>query len=341
MNPQVKVYYDSDADLSYLSNKNIGVIGYGIQGRAQSLNLRDSGQNIRVANRQDNYFVQAQKDGFDVMKPTLLSEWADIIFYLIPDDAQVEKFQSWIEPYMTEGKTIVFAHGYAIYNNRIKFNNNVDILLMAPRMPGKYIRDRFLRGWGAPVFIDVFQDYSGNGMNIVLALAKGIGATKIGAMHISLAEETEIDLFIEQFLLPRITSAIQCSFDYLISLGMTPEAVISEIYASKEIGKLLTDAGNSNLYQVFIDNASPTCQFGKMKNIDRAKNLLPNEHMELVMKEIRNSIFDDELKLEGSSNYKNLKKYNNNLSKTKIVKTHKNYNKFHLNDGTNNSERKY
>ena len=326
------IYYDNDAKIDYLDNKRIGVIGYGIQGRAMSLNLRDSKLNIRVANRKDNYYDTAINDGFDVMNPEELSNWADIILYLIPDDVQIQKYSSWIEPYLTEGKSIVFAHGYAVYYKKIILKNNIDILLLAPRMPGRYIRDRFLRGWGTPVFIDAYQDYTGNAKNTVLALAKSIGATKVGAMEINLEEETEIDLFVEQFILSSITNTIHMAFDYLVSKGFTPEAVISELYASKEIGKLLTDAGDSNIYKIFIDNASPTCQTGKMRNMNRPNEMLPIKHMDLVLKEIRENIFYRYLDKEGQDGYKNLKNYNKDIENTYIVKTHARYNKMHLSE---------
>ena len=139
---KVKMSYDDDADLKYLAGKNVGIIGYGIQGRAQALNLRDSGVNVRIANREDSYSMTAKDDGFEVQKPATLSEWADIIMYLIPDDAQQEKYAQWVQPYLTTGKAICFAHGYAVYNKTINIPEDVDILLLAPRMPGKYIRER-------------------------------------------------------------------------------------------------------------------------------------------------------------------------------------------------------
>ena len=331
-NSLVKVYYDEDANLDIIKDKKIGVIGYGIQGRAQSLNLRDSNLNIKVGNRVDEYYDIAINDGFEVLDPPSIAKWADVIFYLIPDDAQVENYQEWIKPYLKEGDTIVFAHGYALYHKRIIIPNYVDVLLLAPRMPGRYIRERYLNGWGAPVFIDVHNDYSGLGLEKVLALAKGIGATKIGAMQLALEEETEIDLFIEQYLLPRITHAIQSGFDYLVSKGFTPEAVISELYASKEIGELIKDAGDTNIYQIFMDHASPTCQFGKMENLKLIEETKPAIHMEKVLDQIRSGKFDTKLKKEGIKKYSNLNKYNDKIKKSSIVNTHTRYNELHRNE---------
>ena len=324
-----KMYYDEDVDVNLLNNKNIGIIGYGIQGRAQALNLLDSGFNIKIGNQDDKYVKLIKKDGLEADDPKLVSQWADIIMFLIPDDAQSERYDSWIKPYLAPNKALVFAHGYSVYFKRFDIPKYVDILLLAPRMPGKYIRERFLEGWGAPAFIDDYQDYSGKALNIVLALAKGIGATSIGAMKIKLEEETEIDLFIEQYLLPKITHAIESSFNFLVKKGFTPEAVISEIYASKEIGKLIKDAADTNIYKIFQDNASPTCQYGKILNMHNAKELSSGEHMAQILEELRNHKFDSELKKAASKKYDIINKYNFKTQSSQLVKTHTNYNKIH------------
>ncbi len=325
----VQMYYDQDADSSVLKDKTVGVSGYGIQGRAQALNLRDSGLQVRIGNRDDEYRQTAVQDGFDVDKPQKLAEWADIILFLIPDDAQAEVFDSWLAPYLSTGKALVFAHGFAVYYNRLDIPPDIDVLLMAPRMPGKYIRERYLNGWGVPVFIDVHQDHSGHGLSTVLALSKGIGATRSGAMQISTAQETEIDLFIEQFLLPTITAAIHKAFDFLVAKGFAPEAVISELYASKEIGELIAHAGDTNIYQVFRDHASPTCQFGKMRSMANAEKMISQSFMEQALSEIRNRTFEKELRAAADNDYQILKDYDANIDQCKLVQSHKVYNSIH------------
>ena len=327
--PNVKMYYDQDADSTVLKDKNIGVIGYGIQGRAQALNLRDSGFKVRIGNRDDEYRKTALEDGFEVDKPQDLAEWADVVLFLIPDDAQAEVFDSWLAPYLTTGKALVFAHGFAVYYDRLNIPNDIDVLLMAPRMPGKYIRERYLSGWGVPVFVDVHQDYSGHGLPTVLALSKGIGATRSGAMQISTAEETEIDLFIEQFLLPTITAAIHKAFDFLVAKGFTPEAVVSELYASKEIGELISHAGDTNLYQVFRDHASPTCQFGKMRSMEEANKMISEEFMDQALADIRNRTFEQALRAAAKNDYQVLKEYDANIDQSDLVQTHSTYLSIH------------
>ncbi len=323
------MFYDEDVDANILNDKNIGIIGYGIQGRAQALNLRDSGFNIKIGNQKDKYLNQIIEDEVAFDDPRSVAEWADIIMYLIPDDAQTERYQTWIKPYLAPDKALVFAHGYSVNFNRFEIPKDIDILLLAPRMPGKYIRERFKEGWGVPVFVDDYQNHSGNGLSIVLALAKGIGATRIGAMKISLKEETEIDLFIEQYLLPKITHAIESSFNFLVSKGFTPEAVISEIYASKEIGKLIKDAADSNIYKIFQDHASPTCQYGKISNMKNAEELDSAKHMDLVLKELRNHKFDSNLRKAALENYNIIENYNIKTQSSRLVKTHELYNKIH------------
>lgn len=322
----VDMYYDEDADLGFLEGKKVGFIGYGIIGSAMALNLRDSGVRVQIGNRSDSYAEKARENGFEVRSPEEVAEWADIIMFLIPDDAQSSVYSS-IRPHLAKGKALVFAHGYSVYYSRFEIPKDVDILLLAPRMP--YVRERFVDGWGAPVFVDAYQDSTGNGLKTVLALAKGIGATRVGAMRISLKEETELDLFIEQYFYPTITHAVHAAFDFLASRGFTPEAAISELYASGEIGELILHASNSNIYQEFRNNASPTCQFGKMMNTGKVGELRPKEHMEKVLDGIRSGKFDRELKSEAKSGYKSLREYDQRMDKTMLVRTHEDYKKMH------------
>ena len=254
--------------------------------------------------------------------------------FLIPDQAQIEVYEHWVKPHLETGNIMVFAHGYSLYYQRLILPNDIDIVLLAPRMPGIYIRDRFMNKWGVPVFIDTIQDFSGDALSIVLALAKGIGSTRIGAMKISYREETEIDLFIEQFLLPVITSAIHTSFDFLLEKGYDPEAVLSELYASAEIGKLIAEASNTNIYQVFKDNASPTCQYGKMLGMKEIDPDFWRNLLEKTFNRIKSKNFDDMLKEESQNKYKDLIAYNEQVDETDLVLTHKNYIKAHKKKGS-------
>jgi len=330
----MKVFYEKDASIKYLNNKKIGIIGYGIQGRAQALNLRDSGLNVIIGNRKDRYNNRALEDCFDVMSIEEAAREADILLFLIPDQAQKEIYDKYIKANLNENNMLVFAHGYSINFEEIRPPKNIDICLMAPRMPGEPIRKYYLEGGGVPAFIDVHHDSSGNAWNLLLALCKGIGATKAGAMHVSFKEETETDLFIEQFLLPLLIKSIRISFDELTSKGFTPEALLMELYASGEIGDLILKAAKIGIYEVWQKNASPTCQFGIYNSLDnvldtnKTKKIINN-----TINNIRNGSFVSELSDEAKSNYKNLNNYNQQnknslLSNTqqklnKIIKSHK------------------
>lgn len=324
----MKTYYDKDASLKHIKNKNITIIGYGIQGRAQALNLRDSGCNITIGNRNDSYNNQAIKDGFVVKSIDKAIIGADIVLILIPDQAQENVYNSYIKNNIKENTMLVFAHGYSIHYKKIIPPKNTDICLLAPRMPGEPIRNYYLNGGGVPAFIDVYQNFTGSAWNMILALAKGIGATKTGAMHITFQEETETDLFIEQFLLPLIIGAIRLSFDELSKLGFTSEALLMELYASGEIGELILKASEIGIYKVWEENASPTCQFGIYNNLDRVLN--PKNTKSLIIEtldNIRSGKFSKELEIEAKNNYKNITKYNKKNNQSLLASTQENLNK--------------
>ncbi len=318
-----KVYYDADGDISLLKSSIIGVIGYGIQGRAQSQNLRDSGFEVIVGNRDDGYLANANKDGFQLHSLSEVAEKADVIMILIPDDAQQGVYEKYIQPHMSEGKTIVFAHGFSLRYKRILPPSNVDVLLLAPRMPGRMIRERYLKGSGAPVFVGVYQDFTGNALNKVLSLAKGIGATRVGALEVSVEEETEVDHFIEHALIPIIIRAIRVSFDFLVEQGYSKEVALMETFSSGEIGELIFEGATEGLYEVFIKNTSPTAQFGTAYYGDK---VFPEKEAKKLMKDILNKIkdgsFAEILKKEGEEDYPILNKYRDANKNSLLTKTH-------------------
>ena len=317
----MKVYYENDASLKNIQDKKIAIIGYGIQGRAQALNLRDSGCDIIIGNRQDSYNEQAIKDGFDVSPIKDVIPHSDIILLLIPDQAQKEIYNSFIKDNL-QNQMLVFAHGYSIHFNEIVPPKGIDVALLAPRMPGEPIRDYYLDGGGVPAFVDIFQNASGRAWDYLLALAKGIGATKAGAMHVTFQEETEIDLYIEQFLLPLIIRGIRMSFDELNNKGFTAEALLMELYASGEIGELILKAANQGIYKVWQENASPTCQFGIFNNSERVLETHSTKKIiHETIENIRNKNFVRELTKEAENDYKSLNEYNKQNQDSLITKT--------------------
>jgi ketol-acid reductoisomerase len=301
------IYYDQDADLADLVNERITIIGYGIQGRNQALNMRDSGLEVIIGNINDRYAPQALADGFELLDPKDAAQRGSIIYMLIPDDAQEGVYSKCICDHLTEGKALVFAHGFAVRYGRIVPPKNVDLMLLAPRMPGKQIREYFLAGTGAPVFVGVGQDFTGRAKRRVLAMAKAIGATRVGSLEVGFEEETEVDHFIEHYLLPVIVRAIAMSYECLVNAGYSREVALLETYASGEIGELLLGASKTGLYKVFQDNTSPTAQFGMAYY---AEQVFPDSQKEVIKKIIENikdGTFAEILKTEGRDGYPRLK----------------------------------
>lgn len=284
----VRVYYDQDADLQDLAGEKIAVLGYGIQGRAQALNFRDSGLQVVVGNREDSYRDQARADGFEVLSLTEAARRGDLILVLVPDEAQGQVYEESIRPGLAAGKALVFAHGFAIRYGIIQPPQSVDLLLLAPRLPGKFLRERYLEGSGVPVYVDVGHDATGRAKRRLLALAKSLGATRVGAMEVSFAQETELDHFSEHFLYPLIVNAIQVAYESLVEEGYEPEAVLMELHGSGELGEVLLEAGRVGLHKMIETLASPACQFGIYSYAPR---LFPDE-MRRAVKEVIREIKD-------------------------------------------------
>lgn len=303
----VNVYYDKDADLSFLKDETVAVVGYGNQGRAQALNMRDSGLNVVVGSIKDASWDRAVGDGFNVYPISEAAELGTIILLLIPDEVQPMVYERDVKDHLKPGKALVFAHGYNIHYGFITPPENIDLLLLAPRMIGTYVRELFLKGSGAPAFIFVNQDASGRGKGRVLALAKAIGATRVGAMEISFAEETELDHFTEHFIAPVIMRCLQLSFEVLVEEGYTPEAIVLEQYASGELSEVFKEMAVMGLFKQMALH-STTSQYGTLIYGDR---VMPDEVRKLIkqiVKEIKTGVFAREWMLEQKMGYPVFKK---------------------------------
>ncbi len=226
-----QVYGGDDAKLSFVQDKTLAILGYGNQGRSQALNLRDSGLTAVVGSRRDTSAERAREDGFEVLDWAGAAERAQILFLLLPDEVQAEIYTRDLEPRLKPGDALVFAHGYAIFHGLISPLPDIDVLLLAPRMIGHGVRTTFLEGRGFPSLIAVEQDASGEALQRVLALAKGIGSTRMGAIASSFEEETVVDLFAEH-LAPLY--AIRRSIQALVDAGYDPWVAMLEFYASGE-----------------------------------------------------------------------------------------------------------
>jgi ketol-acid reductoisomerase len=293
----VNIYHEKDADLSILKNEVVAVIGYGNQGRSQALNMRDSGLKVIVGNIKDRSFNQSMEDGFETYLIPEAVKKASIVLILLPDEVQPYVYKDSIEPNLDKGDAIVFAHGYNIHYGFLKPREDIDVLMVAPRMVGKFVRELYESGSGAPVFFYAHSDATGRAKDRVLALCKAIGATRVGAMEITVAEETELDHFSEHFIAPVISRALILSYEVLTELGYTPEAVLLETYMSGELGEVASSLAKDGLVTQ-LPFHSRTSQYGQLIYADV---VMPDEYKNLIrdiVKEIQTAEFARDWKLE-------------------------------------------
>lgn len=260
----VKIYYDKDADLSYLKNKTVAVIGYGSQGYAQANNMRDSGVNVILGLRHGGKsFSKAKKDGFEVMSVEEAAEKGDIIQILIPDTSQAKVYKEQILPHMKPSKTLGFSHGFNIHFRQITPPENVDVIMIAPKAPGPSLREFYLKKAGVPALVAVHQDYSGKALNTALSMAKAIGCTKAGVIETTFKDETESDLIGEQVVLVGgLIELIRNGFEVLVDLGYPPELAYFE--ACNET-KLIIDQIFKGGVMGMLNAVSDTAKYGGIK----------------------------------------------------------------------------
>ena len=289
----MQIFHDKDANLSLLEGKQITVIGYGNQGRAQALNLRDSGLQVLVGNRDDDYAERARKDRFRVLSIEAAAAEANLLMMLIPDEVAPEIFDRDIAPHLDKGKVVVFATGYNIAFGFITPPPSVDVVLLAPRMIGAGVRDLYVAGRGFPSFDGVAQDYSGNARSIALALAKGIGSTRTGVVEVTFAQEAELDLFTEQCFGPAFGHVLTTAVNLLLEEGYPPEAVLLELYMSGEFAYTLGKIAELGLVgQTALH--SRTSQYGSMSR--GVRFMLPELRLKMMegLEEIRSGQFAQE-----------------------------------------------
>ncbi|MCJ7489845.1 MAG: ketol-acid reductoisomerase, partial [Thermoplasmata archaeon] len=256
-----KIYYDKDASLDVLKGKRVAVIGYGIQGRAQSLNLKDSGVDVVVAQKfKDEYYERAKTDGMEIMDIPEAVKGSDIVMMLIPDEVQKEVYDKEVAPHLREGMVLDFAHGFNIHFKRIVPPEFIDVIMVAPKGPGALVRETFEAGNGVPALIAVHQDHSKKAKETALAIAKGLGATTKGVIETSFEEETETDLFGEQVVLcGGASELIGSAFDFLIRSGYQPEVAYFEVlHELKLIIDLVQKGGIEGMWK----NVSNTAEYG-------------------------------------------------------------------------------
>ncbi len=285
-----KIYYESDADISVLKKKTVGIIGYGSQGRAHALNLRDSGLNVIVSELQGtNSWNLAEKDGFKPMNTTELVKQADVMMMLTQDNLQPFVYKSDIEPNLKNGHTLGFAHGFSIVYSQIKPPATIDIFMVAPKGPGDLVRTQFTEGKGVPCLVAVEQNSTGQALKTALAYAKGLGGTRCGVVETTFQEETETDLFGEQAVLcGGVTELIKASFDTLVEAGYQPEIAYYETcHELKLIVELIIERGIQGMRKVISD----TAEYGDMTRGPRIITDSVRQEMKKILKEIQEGIF--------------------------------------------------
>jgi ketol-acid reductoisomerase len=263
-----RIYRDEDVDMSVLSGRTIGIIGYGNQGRAQALNIRDSGFRPLIGNRDDVYKDMAVKDGFVVHTISHVAEKADVILMLIPDEVQPQVYDSQIKPHLGAGDVLCFASGYNIFYKTIEPPAEVGAIMVAPRMIGAAVRDLYAERLGFPCLVACREGDDPQHFSIALALAKAIGGTRLGAFQSSFREEVVIDLFAEQMLWPGIIKLCLLYFEKLVESGCDPEIVATELHLSGEfveIAKAMITRGFFGQLKLH----SQTSQYGQLSRMDR------------------------------------------------------------------------
>ncbi|MGN0793939.1 MAG: ketol-acid reductoisomerase [Aristaeellaceae bacterium] len=283
-----KMYYEKDCDLGKLDGKVIGIVGYGSQGHAHALNLRDSGCNVIIGLRKGGKsWPVAEKDGFEVMTVPELTQRADIIMILINDEKQADMFNKDILPYLTEGKAIAFAHGFNIRYKLIAPPAGVDVFMAAPKGPGHTVRSQYVAGKGVPCLVAVEQDASGKAWDIALAYIAGIGGARAGIMQTTMNEETETDLFGEQAVLcGGVVELMRCGFETLVEAGYQPENAYFECIHEM---KLIIDLINKGGVAAMNYSISDTAEYGEYVSGPR---VLPYEQTKANMKAVLNDIQD-------------------------------------------------
>ncbi len=302
-----KIYYDKDADLKYLKDRTVGVIGYGIQGRGQALNLRDSGVKVIVSQRPGgiNYDI-AKKDGFEPVDAAECARRSDIIIILAQDPLQADIYKQSVAPYMTKGKALAFSHGFNIHFKQILPPKNVDVFMIAPKGPGSLVRRQYEEGKGVPCLIAVHQDATGNAKKVALAYAKGLGGTRAGVIETTFKEETETDLFGEQTVLCGGTaSLIKAGFETLVKAGYQPEIAYFECLHEL---KLITDLIYAGGLQGMRKRVSDTAEYGDVTRGPRIVNDRTKKEMKKILKEIQKGKFAKEFLADYKNNKKNFTK---------------------------------
>ncbi len=257
----MRKYYDQDCNLGMLDGKTIAIIGFGSQGHAHAQNLKESGCKVVVGLRPDSKSAQSARDaGLEVYDVETAAEMGDFVMMLVPDEVSADIYNEQVAPHMKEGNVLMYAHGFNIHYQLVKPQEDIDVIMVAPKGPGHTVRSQYVEGKGVPSLIAVYQDYSGKAKDYALAYACGIGAGRAGILETSFREETETDLFGEQAVLcGGVCALMKAGFETLVDAGYQPEMAYFECIHEM---KLIVDLINSGGFEMMRKSISNTAEFG-------------------------------------------------------------------------------
>jgi ketol-acid reductoisomerase len=288
------MFYDDDADLSIIQGRKVGVIGYGSQGHAHSLSLRDSGVQVRVGLKEGSKSRdKVTEQGLDVDSPAEVAKWADVIMLLAPDTAQADIFKNEIEPHLDSGDALFFGHGLNIHFDLIKPADDVTVAMVAPKGPGHLVRRQFVDGKGVPALVAVAQDPTGDGLALALSYAKAIGGTRAGVIKTTFKDETETDLFGEQSVLcGGAEELVKAGFEVMVEAGYPAELAYFEVlHELKLIVDLMYEGGIGRMYY----SVSDTAEFGGYLSGPRVIDADTKDRMRDILRDIQDGTFVNKL----------------------------------------------
>ncbi len=296
----MKIFYDKDAKIRLIKGKKVTILGYGSQGHAHALNLKDSGVTVTVGVRKGGEsWTKARKAGFAVKEMGPAVKGADVVMLLLPDENIAEVYENDVKPNIKKGAAVGFAHGFNVHFGQVDPDKDIDVIMVAPKAPGHTVRSTYSQGGGVPCLIAIHQDASGNAKDVSLSYAAAIGGGKAGIIETNFREETETDLFGEQVVLCGGTSAlIQAGFEVLVEAGYAPEMAYFEcLHELKLIVDLIYEGGIANMRYSISNNA----EYGDITRGPRIINEESKNEMRRILKEIQTGVYAQEFLLENKT----------------------------------------
>ena len=316
------IYYDNDADLSIIQSKKVAIIGYGSQGHAHALNLKDSGVDVAVGLSADSKSrAKAAATGLAVKTVAEAAQWADVIMILVPDTTAPKVYRESIAPHLTAGKTLMFAHGFNIRFGTVTPPKDVDVSMIAPKSPGHRVRELFVEGGGTPALVAIEQDATGKALSLALSYGKAIGTTRAGVLVTTFKEETETDLFGEQAVLcGGVSALVKAGFKTLIDAGYQPEIAYFECLHEL---KLIVDLMYEHGIQGMRHSISNTAEYGDMTRGPKVITDETRQAMKKILADIQSGEFAKEWIAENEAGQENFQRMREEAANSQVEKVGK------------------